>query len=223
MKKFLLIVFLALATGLQAQTQFGVKAGVNFANVNIEASGISISPSSQTSFHITGFADIKLNDKFSFQPGLSFQGKGYKLDMSESEAGQSVSIEATANYAYLEVPLNAVLYLPLGNGNLFLGAGPYAAFGIFGKEKGSFGFSGPDGEFDGESDEENVKFGNSVDDDVSALDFGLNFMAGYKLNSGLLFNAGYGLGLANMIPKDLRSGDAKANNRVFSVSVGFAF
>src|SRR5690606_11033355 len=127
------------------------------------------------SFHLTGFVDIGISEKFSFQPGLSFQGKGGKIDLSDLGVGK-----ATENAAYLEIPLNGVLYLPAGAGNVFIGAGPYAAFGLFGKI-----------EVDGEADED-VSFGNDLEDDLTPLDFGLNFMAGYRLDSGLLFNVGYG-------------------------------
>lgn len=115
------------------------------------------------------------------------------------------------------MPLNGVLYLPLGEGSIFIGAGPYVAFGLFGKSEYETNFPVED------SYEEDAKFGNSEDDNVAPIDMGLNFMLGYQLKSGLLFNAGYGLGLANTIPKDLRDGDVKSSNRVFSLSVGFAF
>ncbi|WP_353139531.1 porin family protein, partial [Pseudopedobacter sp.] len=150
---------------------------------------------------------------FSFQPGLSFQGKGYKVDVED----EGISFTDKVNLGYLEIPLNAVLHLPAGDGNVFIGAGPYASFGLFGKEKVES--NAP--EF--ESMNEDVKFGNSEDDDIAPMDFGLNFMLGYRLNSGLLFNAGYGLGLANNIPKDLRENDLKYKHKVFSISVGYSF
>lgn len=85
MKKILLSsLLLFIGVAVNAQIKYGLKAGVNFANATAKSSGISFSPESITSFHITGFADIAINDKFSFQPGLSFQGKGAKLEVSES-------------------------------------------------------------------------------------------------------------------------------------------
>jgi len=214
MKKTLLsgLLFFAVLS-VNAQVKYGLKAGVNFANATLKQSGMSISPESITSFHFTGFADIGISEKFSFQPGLSFQGKGAKIDVNES----GMYVRSTDNISYLEVPLNGVLYLPLGEGNLFIGAGPYVALGLFGKSKYETNFPVE------ESGEEDAKFGNSEDDNVAPIDLGLNFMLGYQLKSGLLFNAGYGLGLANTIPKDLRENGTKSNNKVFSISVGFAF
>ena len=212
MKKILLATAFALTVSLaNAQLKYGLKAGVNFANMGISSQGMSFSPKSQTSFHLTGFVDVAISEKFSFQPGLSFQGKGYKLDVD----GEEGSATGKFNLGYLEVPLNAVLYLPAGDGNVFIGAGPYAALGLFGKQKYDVSGLG--------SGDEDVKFGNSEDDDITSMDFGLNFMLGYRLNSGLLFNAGYGLGLANNIPKDLRENDLKYKHKVFSISVGYSF
>lgn len=212
-KIFLPILLFFTVVSANAQVKYGLKAGINFANTTMKMSGMSFSPEAQTSFHLTGFADIAINEKFSFQPGLSFQGKGYKLDIRESGYTQ----KDNTNLSYLEIPLNGVLYLPLGDGKLFIGAGPYVAFGLFGKSKyESNSVAGLNGD-------EDAKFGNSKDDHVAPIDLGLNFMVGYQFKSGLLFNAGYGLGLANTVPKDLREGGLKGNNKVFSLSVGYAF
>ncbi|WP_304068881.1 porin family protein [Pedobacter glucosidilyticus] len=215
MKKFLLAILVMATITASAQTKFGLKGGVNLANVNISSQGINLSPDALTSFHLTGFTEFALGEKFAIQPGLSFQGKGFKFKLEDEDSGMSV--EAQANLSYLEIPVNAVLNLPVGEGSLFLGAGPYAAFGLFGKQEGSvFGE-------DVVGEDDKVSFGSGEEDDFSATDFGLNLMAGYRLKSGLLFNVGYGIGLSNMIPESQREGDSKANNKVLSFSVGFAF
>jgi len=198
MKKSLLLFAAALgfATVSYAQTSYGLKAGVTFPNVKFSQSGLSVSPSSSTSFYLTGYADVNIASNLSIQPGLSLQGKGYKI----SDEGETFK----QDLMYLEVPVNFVYYVPAGSGNLFLGAGPYAAYGISSK---TF--------FAGESES-----GSFDDAGLNAFDAGLNVLGGYKLANGFLINAGYGIGLTNM-GKD--SGDAKAKNRVFSVGIGFQF
>src|SRR5690606_19356965 len=129
----------------------------------------------------------------------------------------TVTFEASQNVSYLEIPLNAVLHLPMGDGNVFLGAGPYVAYALFGKVKSDSNISELD------DMDEDISFGNGENDDLSPLDLGLNMMAGYRLNSGLLFNVGYGLGFANMVPKDQRESNSKGTNKVFSISVGYSF
>lgn len=215
MKKILLFSALAVSSlFVKAQDlKYGLKAGVNFANQKASISGISISSSSVTSYHLTGFVDIGISENFSFQPGLSLQGKGAKSDIKDDDSG--ANFKSTENISYLEIPLNAVYYLPAGSGKVFLGAGPYAAFGLFGKSKAEMsGFP---------SVSEDASFGNGENDTVTPMDFGLNFMAGYRLDNGILLNAGYGLGLANIMPKDQRFGDSKGTNNVFSISVGYSF
>src|SRR5690606_20837907 len=138
------------------------------------------------------------------------QGKGdkYKFD------GDGLDGSTSTNVMSIEVPVNAVYYIPAGSGNVFLGAGPYVGFNVSGKYKGegSLGDSG----FNGEED---LKFSGD-DKDLDVIDAGANFMAGYKFNNGLLINAGYGLGLTNLNPNS--DGD-KFSSRTLSFGLGFQF
>lgn len=207
MKKLLLSfgAVVLLAAGAQAQTSYGLKAGVNLGKY----SNLGDDQSNNVSFHVTGFADIPVAPQFSIQPGVSLQGKGTKFDGSLDNA----SAEYTRNVMSIEVPVNAVYYIPAGTGNVFLGAGPYAGFNISGKDKlkGDLdGYSG-DTEWDLEFSGDNK--------DMNLIDAGINFLGGYKFNNGLLINAGYGLGLTNLNPGN---GD-KINSRTLSFGLGFQF
>ncbi len=215
-KLFIAAALLLSSSAIFAQTKFGVKGGVNFANVNVkeDESPFSMSPSSITSFHVTGLADIPVSSIFSLQPGLSFTGKGFKVDMSED----GNTYKATANVYYLEIPINAVAKFPAGSGKFFIGAGPYAGIGLTGKTKtetsGDIADLIP-------SEKKDIKFGNNAEeDDLKRADLGLNFLAGYELNNGLTLNGGYGLGLTNLEPK---GNGASSKHKVFSISVGFLF
>lgn len=192
------------ATASYAQTSYGLKAGVTFPKLTASGGSISYTTDAATGFYLTGYADVPVASNFSFQPGLSLQNKGGKFstnDFIDLEDDQS----ATMNLMYIEVPLNFVYNIPAGAGNVFLGAGPYAAYGASVKVKsGSFSESG------------------SFDEaDLKPFDAGVNFLGGYKLANGFLINAGYGLGLTN-IAKDT-DGDGSLKNKVFSVGIGFQF
>ncbi|MBL1407493.1 porin family protein [Sphingobacterium faecale] len=210
MKKVLLSLGAAflLASGVQAQISYGVKAGVNLPKqvVKITGEGADVSSSSKasTSFYVSGYANIFAAENFAIQPGLSFQGKGGKMEF-EGE-------KATSNVLSLDIPVNAVYYIPTGNtGSVFLGAGPYLGFHLTGKEK-----------MGGESND--ISIGSGKDDDLKLLDYGLNFQLGYKLANGFLINGGYGLGLANLINDvDVPSFSVKGHNRILSFGVGFEF
>lgn len=198
MKRILLTMSLAVAVcfGANAQIGYGAKAGVNLAKMQFSAEGISMSPSNITNFYVTGYLDAPIAPSLSIQPGISLQGKGMSIKVLDEKA--------STNLMYLEIPVNFVYYLPAGSGDVFIGAGPYAGFGLSGKEK-----------FDGES--ENVEWGG--DDGLKRFDAGANFLVGYKLSNGFLINAGYGLGLVNAAPTD----EGSVKNRVLSFGVGFQF
>jgi hypothetical protein len=211
MKKLILsasAVLFGLGAFAQTPLGYGIKAGVNIPNYNFSNDNNSFDTKSSTNFHITGYLDAPITSSFYIQPGISLQGKGAKFADYEF-LGEQYSI--TQNTMWIEVPVNAVAKFHTGDlGNFYIGAGPYAAFGISGKNKIT---SGNDS-----VDLENFEFGK--DKDQKSFDAGINFLAGYQLSSGLTIGAGYGLGLSDIAPNG--SGSLKQNNRVLSFSVGFA-
>ncbi|WP_293915056.1 MULTISPECIES: porin family protein [unclassified Sphingobacterium] len=198
MKKILLSLGAAflLAAGAQAQVSYGIKAGLNLPKMTVSSGNASVSTSTSTNFYLTGYADLPVAPSFSIQPGLSLQGKGGKSKITDN-------IESKTDLMYLEVPVNAVYYIPAGAGNVFLGAGPYVGYGISGKTKTG----------DVKTD---VEWG---DDGIKRFDFGINTMLGYKLSNGFLINAGYGFGLTDI--SGASNGSVK--NNVLSFGVGFQF
>ena len=190
-------------------TQYGLKAGVNLPKYNMTSEIVSYETESALNFHITGFADVPIGSGFSFQPGISLQGKGSKVTASLF----GLEVKGTENTLAIEVPLNFVGKIPVGPGKLYFGAGPYIAGSVAGKLKRQ--------ELDGSETSSDMKFGNGDDADQKFLDYGANFLGGYQFDSGLLICGGYGLGLANLLP----NGDSKnkTNNRVLSFSLGYMF
>lgn len=208
MKKVLLSLGVAMATimGAQAQTGYGLKAGVNLGEYSNMPSGQSVN----TSFFVTGYADMPMSPNFSIQPGISLQGKGTKYDYKEGSA----SAEISRNVMSIEIPVNAVYYIPTGeSGKFFVGAGPYIGFNVSGRDKakataGSINFS----------EDQKLKLSGS-DKDLNVIDAGANFMLGYKFSNGFLLSAGYNLGLTNLVP----NADKIVSNRVWQLGVGFQF
>lgn len=213
MKKVLLATAaMFLAVGVFAQGQplgFGLKAGVNFPKYHFSGENSTAELNSTTNFHVTAFMDAPLSSNFSVQPGISLQGKGAKL-MEGSFFGNEFDV--TQNTMWVEVPVNFVAKLPTANvGHIFIGAGPYVGVGLSGKNKVASGDSSEElGDF---------KFGKN--EDQKGFDFGVNFIGGYQLSSGLQINAGYGLGLLDIAPEN--NGSVKQTNRVFSAGIGFLF
>lgn len=215
MKKLLLSLTLiaGLSTAVLAQTpvKFGVKAGVTFSNMTLSTMGVSASFDSKTSFYVGGTADISVSNIFSVQPGLTLVNKGTRVNSGGFDFGDG-SVDAdqsgTINSMYIEVPVNLIANFAAGSGKVFFGAGPYYAFAVdaYAKSGGV---------------KENIEIG-SDEDDFKRGDFGINFLGGYQLKSGLNIHAGYGLGLSSVVP-DQQDLDIKFKNRVFSVGLGFTF
>jgi len=226
MKKLLLSAsVLLLATGAFAQTtmsgnnaRFGLKAGVNLARIHASGSGsefVNDNTKDNVGFNVTAFGDFGVANNFFIQPGVSLQNKGTKLEGSIG----SVTGTNKTNVMAIEVPINAVLRIPTGDaGAVQISAGPYVGFNISGKTKTTVTSGANQG-----STETDLKFGNATDDNLTSTDFGANFGLAYRLNNGFLLGANYGLGLTNLIPKDNRTNDAKATNRVLGFSVGYSF
>ncbi len=232
MKKLLLSgAVLLLATGAFAQTntmsgetaRFGLKAGVNLSSYSGKGSFSNIDYKNNVGYNITAFGDFGVGNNFFIQPGVSLQNKGAKIESSTTVAGATVTGTAKQNVMALEVPINAVFRIPTGDaGAVQISAGPYIGFNLSGKDKYSGTYKASSTDATTYSDRD-LKFGSSTDKDLSSIDFGANFGLAYRLNSGFLVGANYGLGFSNLVPKDSRTGDDKLSNRVWGFSVGYSF
>ncbi len=164
-------------------TSFGLRAGVNFQNINgKDENDEKLKIDMLIGFNIGVNAEIPVGIDFYFQPGLLYTIKGAKSE--DVVLGQSFN--TTIKISYLEIPLN-FLYKPmLGKGHLLLGFGPYVAFGIGGKATYEGG---------GSSLSEKIKFQKTVKssdpDDVvyiRPMDAGANMLVGYEFGNRVSFH-----------------------------------
>lgn len=107
MKKILLCL-LALAAGLTAfgqnESSFGVRAGLNVANLHLSAGGLSASLDSRASYHV-GFAyqqPVLRVLPLYFETGLYLSGRGASVTAGDLDLG--VEGKAKFNMLYLQVP-----------------------------------------------------------------------------------------------------------------------
>lgn len=221
---FLMILLVSAATVSFAQVKFGVRAGLNLANMTVKDLG-DATQKMNTTFLVGVNAEFSVNENLSFESGLLLSGKGTKIEYSESDEGITISGTASISPIYLEVPINALYKINLENGKILLFAGPYLGYGITGKTKSEYTASGlPSGYtlsdlgFDDTS--EDIKFGTSDDSDMKAIDYGLNIGAGFEINN-LQIRAQYGLGLNNLDPQSDSDFDMK--NKVIGISIGYMF
>lgn len=203
-----------------------LKGGVNFANISYNDKGEVDDANMLTSFHVGIMGDLTIAKVFSIQPGIFFTGKGSKI-----QSGNSSTVtyyKATTNPLYIEIPVNAVLKLPLSADNscFFVGAGPYIAMGVAGKRKieGRYlGVSYNSKDNIEWSNDDPTTFNNEEGAGLGVMrrfDYGFNATTGFQLNSVLL-SVNYGYGLAKLQSGSTSSDDNKNKNRVLSLSVGF--
>ncbi|MEM1405559.1 MAG: porin family protein [Bacteroidota bacterium] len=102
MKKILFTAFsvLAFTVAVNAQISGGVKAGVNFANQDYEALGLSASSDSRTAFHAGAFFTIMFADQFGLQPEILYSGQG-----STIESFSPGLDDIDQNFNYLNIPV----------------------------------------------------------------------------------------------------------------------
>jgi hypothetical protein len=221
---FLSITILGVSAYAQ-QSRVFIKGGLNIANVSTTDNGHVDDANALASFHVGMMADLPLGKYVAIQPALLFTGKGAKTQSGNS--GSSNYYKATSNPHYLELPLNVLGKIPLSDkkSNFFLGAGPYLAVGIGGKNKseGTTGIISYNGS-------EKIKFSNDAPETFNEqegagfgimrrFDYGLNATAGFELNTFLMsLNYGYGLAKINSVGEN---DNDRNKHRVLSFSIGF--
>ena len=189
------VLLLFMFNSASAQTRFGVKAGLNLANISgDDTEDTKMLPT----FLIGGQAEFGLSDNLGLGVGLQLSGKGFKLDVQDETFASKPF--------YLQVPVQLIYR----NSGFFAGAGPYVGFGLFGKNTGG-------------DEDENLKFGNTIEDSYAPLDFGAGLELGYEFSS-LRVTASYNLGLSNIIPKDVADAfDSSAKHNVIGISLAYLF
>ena len=217
---------IGLSVAAMAQVRVGVKGGWNIANVTNTNSGGVDNSRALNSFHVGAIADFPLSEIISIQPGVFYTGKGTKIE--DGEPDDAVYFKTTTNPRYIEIPVNFVGKIPVGQDTrLFLGVGPYAAFGVAGKNKYENTIAGvhSSGEDDIKWDDDtplNSGDPNQGYDKYKRFDYGGNLLAGVEFGNFLL-SAQYGMGFGKLYSGTDDGRDDKSKNRVWSFSVGYLF
>jgi len=223
MKKLFFAAIIAVfsMTSVNAQ-QFGVKAGVNFANMSgtyidkYKDNDPDYETSGRTGFHFGAVVEFELSDQIYLQPEILYSTQGFK----QSTKLGTKTIDFTQKMDYLSIP---VMFEYKISDEFSIQAGPQIAFLISSKFDWSEDMNDlfNDDGFEADLDKRLEKTSNG-------MDFGINFGAEYTMDTGLFFNARYSLGLSNAFKydedefsSDFKSADLK--NSVFQLSVGYNF
>ena len=180
MKKIILVLFTTISIfSVKAQIKFGIKAGLNIANLKTAGLAFGTSTSSKADFNGGVMAEMPFSPKLYLQPELLYSGQGLSFSDPVSTG--------KASYGYLNLP---VLLKYQHTSGFFAETGPQFGLLLSAKIKGS-GYS------------------VDTKSHTQSTDFSWAFGLGYKLqNIPAGIDIRYNLGLTNM-DKDDDNGIAK--------------
>lgn len=230
MKKIYLLAIAAIAsTAAFSQAKWGVQAIGNLSNVSLKVEGAEfLKKSSLVGFGAGIVLEVPLGSSLSLRSSLNLLQKGGKLksdfnlgggDGTGDEPDFFPNLEMQNKFYYAELPVNLVYNVAMSTGKLYFGAGPSVGYGLFGKSKVSS--TNP---FDPtEKETEEVDAFKKLDGEEAPFkrfELSANAIAGYQWNNGLYVNAGYLMGLSNLVESE--DGESY-KNRGLQLTVGFFF
>lgn len=225
MKKFLIIVASTFSVSL-SQAQLYVQGGLNLANITSTNDGQTESNAILPTVQAGLTYRLGISKVFDVETGLLLTGKGSKAETFFNNNADYV--KSSFNPFYLELPLNLVFKIPLGNqgrSNLFFHVGPYVAMGIGGTSTLKIKVGGLE-----TTTKSDIQFSNddpftSQQDDAAynklkRFDFGGNVGAGFDFHK-IVLKVNLGVGFAK-IGSTQQNNSSNDNNkyRVLSVTIG---
>jgi Outer membrane protein beta-barrel domain len=223
MKKLVLALALTSAVALSSKAQVYVQGGLNLANITKTNDGQTEDNNILPSFNAGILGRFDLSPMFDLESGLLLTGHGSKAETYFTNGNY---VKTKFNPLYLQVPLNAVVKIPMGaQSNVFFHAGPYAAMGIGGKSKRESQILGVYSK-----EESSIRFSNddpftSEQEDagynkLKRFDLGLNVGGGFQFQQVIL-KVNYGLGFTKINSTESNNTDNDKNKyRTLSFSVG---
>ena len=192
-----------LRTSMATTTRFGIRAGLNAADLTAKdlPSGSSYTEAqSKTAFNGGFFVNVPIGGMFRFQPEISYSSQGGKL---QGPSGSTAASTYEQDLDYVNLPLNFQL---MTSGGFFVQTGPQIGF-LVGAESSK------------------TSSGNK--DDFDKLDLSWTGGIGYLSRVGLGLDLRYNIGIANVVADDaatsapLKGGTWK--NSVAQVSLVYHF
>jgi hypothetical protein len=204
MRVYLLVVGLVLSLGVSsasAQTgaSFGVKAGVNFANLDFSGDDGGVSFDQRMGLVVGAFVLAPMTETFGFQVEGLYSQKGARAEEGDFE--ERIEMD------WFDVPILARYTIPSSSSTSFhLFAGPSFAFKLGAKSIL---------EFEGEGEEE-----EDIDEQIKGFDFGLVLGAGVEFGK-FVIDGRYTHGFTDL--NDVEDELIEVKTRVFSIMAGFRF
>jgi opacity protein-like surface antigen len=234
MKKIILTsIMLCSVFAFSQDIKFGAKVGLNLSNLRGDYPAAVNEHNSKIGFHIGGFAQYEINDKFTLQPELLFSTQGNTYGNKTYYGGGTYYDGAEYNLKlnYLNLPI--ILKYKIIE-KLSIEIGPQIGYLMSAKTKVDVTEDSRDPsqnysvEIDMLNDGVYNFGGTTVQSKASAnrLDFSLNLGASYDITEKIFIEGRYNLGLSN-VDKNSTNGTAtnswNMKNSVFQLSAGYRF
>lgn len=234
MKKIILTTLILFSTiAFSQKIKFGAKVGLNLSNLRGDYPTRIDEHNSKLGFHIGGFAEYPINEKFTLQPELLFSTQGNKYGYKDYYGGGSYydGADYNAKLNYLNLPI-ILKYKVIKKLNIEFG--PQIGYLMSAKTKIDVTEDSrdPTQNYSVEIDMLNdgvYNFGGTTIQSkasVNRLDFSLNFGASYDITKNIFLQGRYNLGLST-VDKNSTNGAAtnswNMKNSVFQFSVGYKF
>jgi hypothetical protein len=208
-KKIIIIaIFTAGFFPLHAQNQsstlttWGLTAGTNLSSFIISGTS-DVSSKMKSGVSLGGFVNFECTNHLALQTGLTFQHKTSGIDRND--------LPGKFQYWGVEIPVFAVYQYKFQNGGrTCVGLGPYAEFGFDARLK--------------RNGEKIDLYEKNRETELSAMkdsDLGFGMMFGYEFPCGIQINAGYKLGVVNIL--DANSSAFKMLPQTVSLGIGYHF
>ncbi|MBC3757627.1 PorT family protein [Hyunsoonleella sp. SJ7] len=192
MKTKILILGLFLSTiftlTAQNKSNAGLKFGYNLSAVSFDG---ETETGQRHGFHAGFYGESFLAEVIALQIELLYSQQGYELKDNSGTFTQKLD--------YINLPLLLKIY---PSDNFYLEAGPQAGLAINHKEEFDSNFN---------------LFSTSQEFDPQRFDWGVNFGAGFKTDSGVSLGVRYNLGMGDIYD------EGSPQNRVWQFSLGFDF
>jgi hypothetical protein len=192
----LFVLLLSVFTQISAQVSVAPKVGLNLAQFVGEHNDMD--PQRITLPQFGCLVNIDLHKNFALQPSIIYSKKGEKMKSYEGTPGKYY-------FSYLEMPVNAVYAIPIGQTKLQLFAGPYLGYCL----KATLEVIEDVHYFD-------FDIGNSENDVFKAFDFGYNAGIGFRFGK-IQTQASYSKSLTTI------SNYGELKNSVFTLSFAYLF
>jgi len=190
---------------MSAQIRFGVKAGTNLSTLYVSGNKQGINADQykhRFSYHFGGMMEYSITKMFSIQPEIMYinHGANLKKDNSFSMSSGHVTLNS------LQLPVNLKASFNLGNNKLFVYAGPYLGYNIYGRARGKI---------NGETESVGLY---SKGSDMKRWDYGVGIGVGMEMNK-FVVSLGNQIGQADI--NGAKGSKMKAGN--ISLSAGYFF